>query len=232
MFNRGARAAARLTADDAARAEAAAIAASDQAKHAAYQAELDEYWSRLQANDSDVVLTALAEAFEDNEAAAAPVGVTGAEAAVVVLVPPTTSVPDRKPAMTPAGNLSLKKLTKHESADFYKLLVYGFVIATVKEAFAEGPGLDHVRVVAIRRGRTDAYGKRQTEALLGARFSRSALEGIQWATADAADVVNDASDDLVVRFLGASKELTPLDLAAEPDIAALLAVVDLEELGA
>jgi hypothetical protein len=187
-------------------------------------------WGRLANNDPDVVLGTLAEAFEDNEAAAAPVGVSDAEASVVILVPPTTAIPERRPAITAAGNLSLKKLTKRESADFYKLLVCGYVLATVKEAFAVAPGLTHVRVVALRSPGTDAYGKVRIEALLGARFARAALDGVQWATADAAVVVNDTSTELTARFVGPSKEFTALDLAAEPDLVAVVAAVDLDEL--
>lgn len=208
------------------------MTAVDQRAHGAYQEELDMLWGRLLDNDPDVVLGTLAEAFEDNEAAAAPVGITGSEASVVVLVPSTSAVPERRPTLTAAGNLSLKKLTKRESADLYKLLVCGYVLATVKEAFAVAPALAHVRVVALRSPGTDAYGKNRIEVLLGARFARVALDGVQWASADASVVVNDTSTERTARFVGPSKELTALDLAAEPDLAAVVAAVDLDELTA
>jgi len=232
IFNRSARTAAKAAAAEAARGEVDAMAAENRRKHGAYQEELDMLWGRLVNNDPDVVLGTLAEAFEDNEAAAAPVGVTGAEASVVVLVPSTTAVPERRPTTTAAGNLSLKKLTKRESADFYKLLVCGYVLATVKEAFAVAPGLTHVRVVALRSPGTDAYGKARIEALLGARFARTALDGVLWADAntDATIVVNDTSTELTARFTGLSKEFTALDLATEPDLATVIAAVDLNEL--
>lgn len=232
IFDRSARASAKTAADQAARAEVDAIGAADRRMHGVYQEEFDMLWGRLLNNDPDVVLGALAEAFEDNEAAAAPVGITGSEASVVVLVPSTSAVPERRPTLTAAGNLSLKKLTKRESADFYKLLVCGYVLATVKEAFAVAPGLTHVRVVALRNPGTDAYGKARIEALLGARFARVALDGVQWAAADASVVVNDTSTERTARFMGPSKELAALDLAAEPDLAAVVAAVDLDELTA
>jgi hypothetical protein len=176
-------------------------------------------------------LGTLAEAFEDNEAAgSAPVGVDGTEASVVVLVPTPAAVPERRPEMTAAGNLSLKKLTKRELSDFYKLMVCGYVLATVKEGFAVAPGLQHMRVVAIRNTGMDAYGKTRVEAVLAARFARSALQGVQWATADAATVLNDTNEELKAHFTGPSKELTSLDLDLEPDLAAVLAAVDLAEL--
>jgi hypothetical protein len=87
LFNRSARAAAKAAADKEALAEAAALVEGDQRLHADHQAQLDALWQRLLDNDPDVVLSSLAEAFEDNEAAAAPVGVEASEASLVVLVP-------------------------------------------------------------------------------------------------------------------------------------------------
>lgn len=230
VFNRSRRATAKAAADQAAHVEIEAIAGADLAKHRAYQDELDQLWGRLVGNDPDVVLGTLAEAFEDNQAAAAPIGVAGAEAALVVLVPSPAAVPERRPTTTPAGNLSLKKLTKRESADFYKLLVCGYVLATVKEAFAVAPGLTHVRVAALRSSGADAYGRARAEVLLGARFARTALDGVRWADADSTIVVNDISTELLARFVGPSKEFAPLDLRAEPDLAAVVTAVDLEAL--
>jgi hypothetical protein len=95
----------------------------------------------LEANDPDTILATLAEAFEDNEAAAAPLEVSGDEVSLVVLVPAEDAVPQTKPATTSAGNLTLKRLTKPEAAEWYRALVCGYVPATVKEAFAVAPRL-------------------------------------------------------------------------------------------
>lgn len=226
LFNRSGRAAAKAAAKQAAHQEAEALAASAREARAAYQAQLDAWWNRLQTNDPEVVLATLSQAFEDNDAAAAPVGVNGREAAVVVVVPPESAVPERRPATTTAGNLTLKKLTKAETADFYKLMVCGYVLATVKEALAVAPGITEVRVVAIRSAGVDAYGKPRTEAVLGAQFTRDALRGVAWSTVDATRVVNDTSTDLTARFIGASKAFAPLDLEKEREIAAVLDAVD------
>ncbi|MBM7770554.1 hypothetical protein JOD54_000758 [Actinokineospora baliensis] len=59
------------------------------------QAELDHWWSMLNANDEDVVLGVVGSAFDDNEAAAAPVGVAGAKLILVVLVPDAGAVPEK-----------------------------------------------------------------------------------------------------------------------------------------
>jgi hypothetical protein len=230
LFNRSGRAEAKRSAQVAAHAELAVIADSNQWAVFAYQAELDQLWQRLLNNDPEIVLGTLAEAFEDNEAAAAPVGVLGTEASIAVLVPTPNEIPERKPALTSAGNLTLKKLTRREHADFYKLMVCGYVLVTVKEALAVAPGLTHVRVVAIRTVGPDAYGRPKVEAVLAGRIARQALVGVQWSTASATTIVNEVSDELLLRQAGASKELTALDLYSNPDIASLINAVDLTDL--
>jgi hypothetical protein len=67
---------------------------------------------RLAGNDPDTVLATLAEAFEDNEAPAAAVGIDGAELMLIVLVPDEGTVPEQMPATTQTGNLKLRKLAK------------------------------------------------------------------------------------------------------------------------
>ncbi|MFD2078118.1 DUF4236 domain-containing protein [Actinopolymorpha cephalotaxi] len=230
MFERKARAHAKAAAEAAARAEIAAAIANNQRVHARYQAELDRMWQRLLNNDPEIVLGTLAEAFEDNDAAAAPVGVAGSEASIVVLVPTPAAVPERRPATTSAGNLTLKKLTKREVADFYKLMVCGYVLATVKEAFAVAPGLTHTSIVALRNEGLDAYGRPRVQAILAARFARQALHDVRWTAADATQIVGDASELLTVKQAGPSKEFVPLDLDSEPDIAKVVQAVDVSDL--
>jgi hypothetical protein len=230
VFARAARAQAKVDAGRAARTEVAAWYENNARLREQHQAELDEWWKAVLANDPGAVLGALAEAFEGNEAAAAPVGVEGGEASIAVLVPSPSALPERRPTTTAAGNLSLKKLTKRELADFYKLMVCGYVVATVKEAFAVAPALQHVRVVALRNGGTDAYGVPRVETILAARFARAALQGVAWATVDATTVLNDTNDELRANFRGPNKEFAALDLAGEPDLAALVAAVDVAEL--
>jgi hypothetical protein len=229
-FARKERAQAKERASVAARTEIKTTRAHGEAQRAALQTELDEAWQRLLANDPETVIGTLAEAFEDNEAAAAPVGVTANEVSIVVLVPNVDAVPDRRPTTTAAGNLSLKKLTKRESTSFYTLVVVGHVLATLKEAFAVAPSIESGRIIAIRPTGINAYGAAQTECVLATRVTRDALKGILWADVDAATVLNDAQTDLLVNPKGVNQELTAIPLAAEPDIAAVLAAVDMEGL--
>lgn len=231
VFHRSARTLARRQAADAAGREIEEETARRQAEQADLQRQLDEQWRRLMANDPDVVFARLTEAFEDNEAPAAVAGVHDGEASVVVMVPETDAVPERMPTLTVAGNLSLRKLTKTEGNSFYSAMVCGHVLVTVREALAVAPGLKSVRVAVVRRTPPNAYGVQSVECLLAALFTRAALQGIKWQSADAGMIVNDASAELHVRQ-GATEELRPLDLSNEPSLAALLRAVDLDDLGA
>ncbi len=87
------------------------------------------------------MLATLSEAFEDNEDPAAPVGIDGAELSLVVLIPGEDAVPERLPAKTQAGNLTLRQLPKGEWHSFYRLLVAGHMLSTLREAFAVAPGI-------------------------------------------------------------------------------------------
>lgn len=209
-----------------ARADAHAAAWAEQ-QVAGRQAELDEWWRRHVANDPDVVLPTLEAAFEDNEAPAAAVGLQGDEVSIIVLVPGPDAVPDRMPTRTAAGNLSLKRLSAGDRNGYYRELVAGYALVTVREALAVAPGIGSARVVAIRRALPDPYGRVQVECVFAARFARAALDGIRWDQAGAAAIVNAAAEDVVVRAKGAAKALSPIDLAAEPELAELVGLIDL-----
>lgn len=230
VLQRGARAAARQRAAETAVAEIAAATAWYEEQRGNLQGQLDEQWRQLLANDPDVVFATLTEAFEDNEAPAAVASVESGEVSVVVLVPNIDAIPERMPERTPAGNLSLKKLTKSLRNSFYAALVCGHVLVTVREALAVAPGVSSIRTAVIRRSPPDAYGKRGAECLLAARFGRRALDGVQWNTASAAQIVNDVSSELQIRQV-ASGELRPLNLAHEQALAEMLEAIDLDELG-
>lgn len=230
IFKRSERKAARESAAAEAEAEIEALRLAGEAAREAQQRDLDRAWANLLANDADHVLDALEAAFEDNEAAAVPVAVSSSEVALVVLAPALDAIPERMPAVTDAGNLSLRKITKADRASYYKLLVCGHLLATVREAFAVAPSITTARTVVLRLAEPDAYGSRKAEPLLAASFDRGAFDGVQWSDADAAQVVNDTSTDLRINQKGAAKELVPLDLAGEPDLAAVVDAVDIEDL--
>lgn len=230
LFKRAERANARTLATAAADTEIAAIQARMQEARSRIQSDLDERWHALCSNDSDVVVATLCEAYEDNEAPAAALGVEADEVTIVVLVPGLEVIPERMPQKTAAGNLTMPKLSRAARSDFYTQLVCGHVLATLRETFAVAPGIRSVRAAAIRLSEIDAYGKPHPECLLAGRFPRRALDGIQWATADAGRIVLDTSRDLLIRTRAQSRELLPLELSREPQLAALLDALDLDEL--
>jgi hypothetical protein len=231
FFQRAARRTARELADQQAEGEIQALHAQGARVRADHQAQLDAWWGDLRRNHPETVIGALAEAFEDNEAAAAPLGVEGDEVALVVLAPPESVVPERMPGTTAAGNLSLRRLPKGERAAHYTQVVLGHVVVTVKEALAVAPGIQGVRVVVLRPAGTDAYGRPRLDCVVAGRWTRAAFAGVQWATASAATVAEDTAAELVVN-LRAGTELQPLDLSDQPGIRGLLQVVDVEELTA
>lgn len=219
-----------------ARAYAAAAAQAEldnnwqraQAEQAQAQAELDAQWARLTGNDPDTVLATLSEAFEDNEAAAAPIGVDNDEVTLAVLVPGEDAVPERMPATTQAGNLTLRVLPKGERSSLYFLLVAGHVLATVRETFAVAPGISSARVVAVRAGVADVYGRSPLDCVVAGRWSRRAFGGVHWQEADAGNVLTQTASELVLNETRG--RIAPIDLGKEPAIAALLASIDTTDL--
>lgn len=124
---------------------------------------------------------------------------------MVVLLPAPGAVPERRPSVIAAGNPSLKKMTKTEAGLFYRSMVSGYVLATVKEAFAVAPGLSSVRIVAVRHAGADSYGQLRVEAILAARIMRSALQGVRWDQTDANQVLVDVSAELAARLQGPTR---------------------------
>jgi hypothetical protein len=53
---------------------------------------------------------------------------------------------------------------------------------------------------------------------------------VRWSTADAVVVVNDTATELVLNQKGSAKELTPVVLNKEPELANLVGIVDFAEL--
>ena len=167
LLQRAARAEAKQRAAGAAEAELAAARQQAGEQQAEFQRQLDRWWQQLCDNDPDVVLATLAEAFEDNEAPAAPVAVDGAELALVVLAPPFEVVPERMPDRTQAGNLTLRKLPKGERSALYGLLVFGHLLVTMREAFVvPPPSWRSVRWSSATRVLTRTAGRRWSVFLL------------------------------------------------------------------
>jgi hypothetical protein len=217
-------------ADQGATDEADAARADLARQASAYQAQLDAGWGALLDCDSDTVLQALNEAFDDNEAAAAAVGVEGTEVSVFVVLPPPADLPERRASPTSAGHLLLKKLTKTETAELYKQLVCGHLLVTLRETFAVAPGIQSARIVALRPSLPDAYGNTLPEVIAAARCGRTALVGVRWDHVSAVQVLNDCCTDKIMVQKGVTGALQPIALAGHPELRALLEAVDMSEL--
>ncbi|GLW98829.1 hypothetical protein Misp02_29160 [Microtetraspora sp. NBRC 16547] len=225
LFQREARAQAKRRAEEAAAKEIREIHLRQEKERRAIQDSLDAEWAALRGNDPKTVLSALEEAFEDNEAPAVAVGVEGGEVCIVVLVPGVDVVPDRWPSRTEAGNISLRKTPKKTISTYYKQMVAGYVLVTIREAFATAPGLTSARVIAIRMSGENAYGEAQLQCLLAVRITKAALAGIRWNTADAAQVINDAASEILIKQRGQAMELMPLDITHEPHLGSVMSLL-------
>ncbi|WP_426510373.1 DUF4236 domain-containing protein [Dactylosporangium sp. McL0621] len=233
LFSRAERAAARQTAAGWAAAEVERQWQRLRAERAGWQQQLDRYWHALCANDPGTVLQALADAFEDNEATAAPVGVDGSEVSLVLVVPPAAeAIPEQMPAQTAAGNLTLKKITQTAQANYYTQFACGQVLVTLRETFAAAPGLAAARVVVLRNDGRDVYGRPSMPCLAAFTVERTALHGVRWADAGSVEILDMVARESLVKQAGRTRDLAPVDLRAEPQIAALVRIVDLEDLAA
>jgi hypothetical protein len=56
--------------------------------------------------------------------------------------------------------------------------------ATVRESLAVAPGLNSVRIAAVRLSPADVYGRSHLECLVAATFFRKALDGVDWGHPD------------------------------------------------
>lgn len=186
--------------------------------HATEVERVDEEWARLLANDPDIVISVVDQAFEDNDAPAAPVDVEGSTLSLVVLVPPIEEVPERKPSVTPSGKPTVKKMTKQERGDLYLTLVCGHLLATIKEALAVAPSIADVKGVVVRRGQDDVFGNERMEVLLAARYSRDQLARVKWDDVLPSDVVQEAASELTWNLKGRPPQLQSLDLDSEPHL--------------
>lgn len=230
VFQRVARKQAQSTAEAAARQHIAQLEAERQRQWHADQSQLNEWWRALLRNEPDVVLAVLTEAFDDNEAPAAAVGVDGSEVSLVVLVPQIDVIPEKKPTITASGNITVQKATKAERNVFHTIVVNTNVLLTLREALAVAPGLTGARIIALQHSGNDVYGRPKIDVLLAARFERERLVGVQWESATSSAIVHEASSEVRLNYRNATKELLPLDLSKEPELTVLLSHMELDEL--
>lgn len=209
------RRAARERADARVEARVAQLTEERQAEARTEQARLDEAWERLLANDRDVVLATLEDAFEDNEAPAAATGLDGATVSLIMRFPDIEGVvPEAKPDLTPTGRPTVKKRPKGERKALYFGALFSHALATVKEAFAVAPALTEATILVIEGQEDRSFPA--VRPLFAARFDRGELADVPWETANAAEIVDAKSESALANMGGRAGEIRTLDLRGEP----------------
>jgi hypothetical protein len=180
--------------------QAAELNARAQAHHQTQQARADAWWAALQQGRSQVLRAALDAAFADNPA---PVRIVSAErhsADLVVLLPGPEVLPAKKAHVTPTGRLSSKAWTKTELNSVYADLLGAHLLATIRESWATGPSLAHLKVTGLRRGPGGV-----DEYLFVVEVDRS---GVAWQNDSAGAAVLDAAPT-GLNWVGKTREVRP-----------------------
>ena len=183
--------------------------------------QLDFAWQSLITNDPQTVLAVLEEAFEDNQAPAAPVNCEGDEATVFMLYDSPDSVPDRKPALTPSGYPTLHRRNYTERNELYAAVLASRVLVTAKEAFAVAPGINRVVALVMRKEELPAPARPLLSCLYCGRFERERFERIDWKSVDPLEEISRTPGALIERKWRTA-EVAPLNLSDAPDLAAVL----------
>lgn len=221
LFDRSARRAAKREADEQAERAFQAEERRRAEAHAEEQAHLDATWQRLTANDPQTVLAVLEEAFEDNQAPAAPVNCEGDETTLFMLYDSPDSIPDRKPALTSSGYPTLHKRNKSERNQLYAASLASSILVTAKEAFAVALGTNRIVALAMRKEERPAPARPVLSCLYCGRFERGRFERIDWTSVDPLEEISRTPGAMIERKWHTA-EIAPLNLSDTPDLAAVL----------
>lgn len=194
-------------------------------EHAYAQDQANIWWAALTDGDPTVVLDTLNDALADNdeEAACVEVGDGGSTASIVMGTPPLEDVPERYAALTPTGRPTTRAHTKTDRNALHLHLICAHLAITLKEAFAVAPSLKQVRAAVVTPTQEGPG------ILLAAVFNRDILAHLD--DDDAPLNLLTLGQDLVFDTFGRTRELRPIDLTDEPDLAAFAAmIVDLDGL--
>ena len=212
FWRRSQRREARAVARDAASAEIAEERAKREQERVAVQRRLDDEWQRLVRNDHGVVLAAIESAFEDNEMSAAPIDVEGNGASLLMkIASPSELIPEREVTTTPSGKPTHKRRPKGSVNALYAEILASHALATVKEAFAVAPGLQHVRLLVIRG---DRLGGGLIPLYAGA-FDRGALPRTDEEDLNVLGFLEAHGD---MRYKGQAQEVAPLATKGDPEL--------------
>ncbi|MDQ6838062.1 MAG: hypothetical protein M3137_06940 [Actinomycetota bacterium] len=199
------------------------VAQRQEQLEAEYQATRNEAVGRfdaLMANEPEDVLGALEAFFERNEIPAGPIDCDGDVASVVLRLPAPSVVPDSKPVISRKGKPALQPRTGAERHQLYLGALASTVIAVVRQTLATAPALGGVRILVFRP--TDAQQQgRPLEAVYVGSFDAGVVGRTAWADVDPVAEIAGVRGRLLC-LSGGDRKVTAVDLADEPDVAALL----------
>jgi hypothetical protein len=184
------------------------------------QEQLDMAWERLQSNEPTTVMASLEQAFADNDAPATPIDCEDGRATVTMLYGHPDVIPQRTPAITPAGKRTLRKRTKSDCNTLYLSSLASHVLATLKEGFAVCPGLVATSVLVVRRDPTPDDNE-ELVAIYAATFSQQMVRKLDWHHVDPTTVLQQPNDRLL-NLKGQAQNVAALDLRDEPELQAVL----------
>jgi hypothetical protein len=162
-----------------------------------YRTRANAWWQALCRGDPQALGAALTTAFADNPAPVWIREAAGNRALLVLVLPPPTVLPSRKPHITPTGRRSSKAWTKTEYQQTYAELLGAHLLATIRESWAVGPSLTDLRIIGIRVGDSG----RQILFDLGVRRQDGQWDNDAWGT-------HSLSDQL--HRTGRTREVSPL----------------------
>lgn len=208
--------------------EAAGVSAEEVAHRRAhaegeYQATVQEAAGRyeaLVANEPEDVLGALEAVFERRESPAAAIDCDGDAVSVVLRMPPVSAVPDAKPVVPRKGKATLRPRTAAERNVLYLRVLASGVIVLVRQTLATAPGLGQVRVLVVRSTGAAPDG-RPLEAVYAGTFDAHSVAHTVWAEVDPVAMIA-AIPGRLLYLVGDDGEVGVVDVAAEPDVAAVL----------
>ena len=206
VFKRAERRAAKEAAREAAAREIEQESERRERERATLQASLDEQWRHLNVNDRDTVFATIEAAFEDNEMPAAVIDVQGASATLLMKIgSPGELIPEREVTQTPTGKPTHKRRGKRVINELYAEIMASHIVATAREAIAVAPGLNQVRVLAIRGERLG--GGLQLIPLYAGQFDRPSLKRDDWEDLNVLGFIEAHGD---IHYKGQAQEVAAL----------------------
>ncbi len=114
------------------------------------QDEADRWWNALNDGDPVVLAAVLSNAFAYARLPVRVAATDGRSAVLILTMPGLDVLPKKIPHVTPTGRLASKAWPATEVNAAYQRLLGGYMLATVRQAWAVGPPLRQLRIIGVR----------------------------------------------------------------------------------